>query len=110
MRQLREGVGYLEYRAESSSKTVQAHEEKYRRISQIVDANPEILRAVDGDLGKLSRPNRRGRKARYSSEMLLRSLIVHLLLGGSLRNTEIQLTQNEFLRLTVTHNSRLTAA
>jgi len=98
MRQLREGVGYLEYRAESSSKTVQAHEEKYRRISQILDANPEILRAVDGDLGKLSRPNRRGRKARYSSEMLLRSLIVHLLLGGSLRNTEIQLTQNEFLR------------
>lgn len=82
----------------SSSLVVKNYEEKYNRISQILDANPEILTLVDRDLKKLSIPGKRGRKATYSSEILFRTVLVHHLEGKSLRGTEILLAHSIFLQ------------
>jgi len=98
MRQKYDAQSYLCWWPESRSKTVREYEEKYNWISRILDANPEILRLVDSDLKKLCRPSKKGRKAKYTSEILLRAMIVHQLEGQSLRGTEILLSHSVFLQ------------
>lgn len=82
----------------SRAKIVLEYEAKYNRISAILDENREILDLVDRDLRKLSTGTRRGRKATFTSENLLRALIVHHLEGSSLRETVIRLAHNAFLQ------------
>jgi len=98
MRQKYDAQSYLCWWPESRSKTVREYEEKYNWISRILDANPEILRLVDSDLKKLCRPSKKGRKAKYTSEILLRAMIVHQLESQSLRGTEILLSHSVFLQ------------
>jgi hypothetical protein len=47
-----------------------------RAISQVLDNNPEILSAVHKDLQKLSVGKSTGREGDYTSENILRALIV----------------------------------
>lgn len=82
----------------SRSSVVKKYEEKYTRIGQILDGNPDILALVDRDLKKLSVPGKRGRKATYPSEILFRTIVVHHLEGKSLRGTEILLAHSIFLQ------------
>jgi len=98
MRQKYDPQTYLSWLPESSSKTVWKYENKYNQISQILDENRAILDLVDHELKKLCRPGRRGRKATYTTEILLRAMIVHHLEGQSLRDTEIMLSHNVFLK------------
>lgn len=89
---------YFAWQAEASSKVVAKYEEKYCRISEVIDAVPEILDLVDRDLKRLSRPGQRGRKSTFTSEILLRALIVHQLEGFSLRRTQIAIAHSQFLQ------------
>ena len=89
---------YLPCSVPSSGKVVCEYEAKYHAISDFLDTNPGILALVDKDLRGLSRPSRRGRKATFTSEILLRTMIVHQIEGGSLRATEIQLSHDVFLQ------------
>jgi IS5 family transposase len=89
---------YLPCSVPSSGKVVCEYEAKYLEISKFLDANPGILALVDKDLNGLSRPSPRGRKATFTSEILLRTMIVHQIEGGSLRATEIQLSHDVFLQ------------
>ena len=89
---------YFSWAPESSSKTVREYENKYNQISQILDANPGILDLVDGSLKKLCRPGKKGRRADYTSEILLRAMIVHQLESLPLRGTEILLSHSVFLQ------------
>jgi IS5 family transposase len=89
---------YFHWSTASASRIVLQYEEKYNRISQILDENPEILNLAARDLRKLSTGDRRGRKATYTAENLLRALIVHQIEGSSLRGTMIRLAHNPFLQ------------
>jgi len=94
MRQKYDPQGYFSWIPESSSKTVQAYENKYNRISEILDENPLILNLVDRELKKLSLEGAKGRKSTFTSEILLRAIIVHQLEDTSLRDTEILLSHD----------------
>jgi len=61
--------------------------EKYKRLDDRLGQHPEVLTPVHRDLGKLSRGGRKGRKGDYTSETILRALIVMMVEGLSLRDT-----------------------
>jgi IS5 family transposase len=79
-------------------KIVREHREKYKRISAILDENPEILAAAALDLRGLSRGGRKGRGAKYTCENLLRAVLVHTIEGEDLRGTVVRIWESDFLR------------
>ena len=89
---------YFNWTPSSNAKIVLAYEEKYNGVSRILDENPAILDAIDKDLRKLSRPGKAGRRATFTSENLLRALIVYQVEGASYRETAIRLTHSLFLQ------------
>lgn len=93
---------YLPFRPFSDGKIVQDYRERYKRISDILDANPSFLDWVDADLRSLSMSNR-GREATYTSEILLRALVVYQIEAGGFRDAIIRIAESpalqEFVRL-----------
>jgi len=92
---------YLDWSVASSSKVVLAYEEKYNRVSDILDSNPELIALCHRDLAKLSRHGaggRRGRKAEYTTENIVRALIVQMIEGTSLRETIVRIAHSPFLQ------------
>lgn len=97
---------YFSWATGTNSKIVKEYEEKFNRISQIFDDNPEILDLVHRDLKKLSKGSRRGRQATYTSENFFRALIVHNLEGTPYRKTMVRIAQSLFLQDFVRLGSR----
>jgi IS5 family transposase len=80
-------------------KTVREYRAKYKGVSRILDEHPEILEAVHEDLKKLSQGGgRKGRSGDFTSETLLRALVVHAIEGLSLRETVVRIAESEFLQ------------
>ena len=79
-------------------KTVREYREKYKRISQILDDHPEILDRVHRDLAKLSEGGRHGRESDFTSETLLRALIVMMVEGLAYRETIVRIAESDFLQ------------
>jgi IS5 family transposase len=79
-------------------KIVRLHREKYKKISAILNKNPALLDLADQDLKSLSQGGRKGREAAYTSENLLRALIVHTVEGESLRGTVVRISESDFLK------------
>jgi IS5 family transposase len=79
-------------------KTVREYREKYKGVSQILDDHQELLDLVHEDLKRLSAGNRRGRKGDFSSETILRALVVHAIEGLSLRETVVRIAESDFLQ------------
>ena len=71
---------------------------KYKGVSRILDAHPEVLQQVHEDLKRLSCGGRKGRNADFSSETILRALMVHTIEGGSLRETVVRIAESDFLQ------------
>lgn len=99
MREVFDRQRYIKWTGGSSgSKVVGEFQEKYNRIGEILDGNPEVLELAARDLRKLSRPRNKGRKATYTCENLLRAVLVHQIEGRSLRDTEVLLAHTPFLQ------------
>jgi IS5 family transposase len=98
MRRKKEAVLPFEWNNDHLPKIVREYREKYKRISRILDENPEILDLAHGDLKKLSQGGREGREADFTSETILRALIVHCVEGLSLRETTIHIAGSDFLQ------------
>ncbi len=98
MRRKKEAVLLFEWNNDHLPKTVREYREKYKRISHILDQNPEILDRVHRDLKKLSQGGQDGREADFTSETILRALIVHATEGGALRETVIRIADSDFLQ------------
>ena len=64
---------------------VQDYREKYRAISDLLDANLEVWALVHRDMAKLSSPNPQGRASAYRSEQRLRALVVGKIDGEKCR-------------------------
>jgi len=98
MRRKAEAVLSFESSDEGLPKVVRDYRARYRAISQVLDDNPEILSAVHKDLAKLSQGGSQGRKGDYTSENILRALIVQHLEGLPFRETVIRIGSEPFLQ------------
>ena len=98
MRRKREAVLPFEWNNDHLPKVVREYREKYKGISRLLDENPEILNRVHEDLKKLSEGGRHGRNADFTSETILRALVVHAVEGLSLREAVILIAQSDFLQ------------
>jgi hypothetical protein len=81
MRRKKDAVLTFEWNNDHLPKTVREYREKYRAISQMLDENPEILHRVHQDLKKLSQGGGEGREADFTSETILRAVLVHAITG-----------------------------
>ncbi len=97
MRRKSEAVLCFEGSGASELKIVAAHRRKYKGISRLLDKNPAILDLADRDLKALSIGGPKGRKADFTSENLLRSLIVHAVEGEDFRTTVVRIAESPFL-------------
>lgn len=101
MRPKRQSVLCFEWAATSHQpvpKIVGQYRQKYKRISAILGENPAILDLADRDLKALSAGGPRGRRATYTSENLLRAVLVHTIEGESLRGTIVRIAESGFLQ------------
>lgn len=100
MRPKTESVFRFEWESKSLPKIVRQFRRKYKGVDRLLDRNPAVLTLVDGDLQKLSpkRRRRRGRKAVYTSENILRALLVLCIEGLPFRETVIRIGECPFLQ------------
>jgi len=89
---------YLDFSRKSRLKVVNEYRKKYKIISQLLDDNPQLISLVHQDLAKMLSQSKRGRKSEYTSEQILRSLIVMFVEQDSLRQVVIGIENSEFLR------------
>jgi IS5 family transposase len=103
MRNKIDGQPYLEFRLESSRKVVREYLAKYEAISQVLDGNPQILDRAHDDFKKLSErgdgaADNRDRSASYTSENLLRALIVLCVEQESYRDCVVRIDRTDCLK------------
>jgi len=98
MRRKKETVLSFESSDDGLPKVVRQYRDQYRAISQVLDENPQILSAVHEDLEKLSQGGPQGRKGDYTSENILRALIVQHREGLPFRETVIRIGSEPFLQ------------
>jgi IS5 family transposase len=88
---------YLDFSGASSLKVVNEYRGKYRKISELLDENPRILTLAHGDWERLLSESSGGRGG-YSSEQILRALVVMFVEQDSYRQVVIRIENSEFLR------------
>jgi len=88
---------YFNFAGESRLKIVNAYREQYEQLSLLLDANPALLSLAHQDWAKLLSTSDAGRDG-YTSEQLLRALLVFFLEGKSYRKTVILIDNSEFLQ------------
>ncbi|NQU22328.1 MAG: hypothetical protein HQ567_13695, partial [Candidatus Nealsonbacteria bacterium] len=101
MRRKMEAVLRFEWNNDHLPKIVREYREKYKRISRILDENPDILDLAHEDLKDVSEGNQnneKGRKGDFTSDTILRALAVHAIGGNSLRETVIRIAESDFLQ------------
>ena len=89
--------GYLDFTVKSTLRVVQEYRAKYDAINLILEANPKILDIAHSDFSRFLSKSEYGRGG-YSSEQILRSIIVMFTEGKSYRDTVILIENSEFLR------------
>ena len=88
---------YLDFSSESSVKIVNDYRAKYEAISQLLDDNPVLLVLAHQDWVRVLSTSTKGRQG-YTSEQLLRALIVMFIEGDSYRDVIIRIDTSEFLQ------------
>jgi len=87
----------LSFCSSRGPKIVADFERKYNRISTVLDAAPEVLDLVHRDLKGAASSNPKGRGGAYTTQNILRALVVHCTEGLSLRRTIIRIAHSDFL-------------
>lgn len=99
MRQKSEAVLSFESSDEGLPQVVCEYRDRFRKISQVLDANPEILSRVHRDLVKAdATKDPRGRKGDYTSENIFRALVVQHMEGLPYRDAIIRIGNEPFLQ------------
>jgi len=89
---------YFDFSVKSRLKVVNEYRNKYKIVSQLLDDNTQLVSLIHQDLAKMLSKSNNGRKSEYTSEQILRSLIVMFIEQDSLRQTVIRIENSEFLR------------
>ena len=90
-------VMYFDFSGTSSIKVAQDYRAQYGAISGLLDENPELLSLAHRDWARLLSTSAQGRDG-YSSEQLLRALLVMFIEGLSYRQTVVRIDTSEFLQ------------
>jgi hypothetical protein len=98
MRLKKEAVLCFESSDDGLPKVVREYRKRYRAISQVLDNNDKMLSAVHEDLKQLSEGGSEGRSGDYTSENILRALIVQHCEGLPFRDTVIRIGGDAFLQ------------
>jgi len=98
MRRKMEAVLCFESPDDGLPKVIRDYRARYRAISQVLDDNDEILSLVHQDLLKLSEGDSTGREGDYTSENILRALIVQDKEGLPFREAVIRIGSDPFLQ------------
>ena len=77
---------------------VTEYHEKFKRISELLSAQPEILATVHRDLATMDKVSGREREADFTSENLFRALVVMQIEGWDYRELTIRLHESELLQ------------
>ena len=87
---------------EATTKTTREYHEKYERISEVLDSTPEILTLLHEDLKKPLKYTRAagqsGRSCDFTTDNVLRIVLVMTLESMSLRRTVVLIDDSDFLR------------
>lgn len=90
---------YLDFSLPSSpTKVVAAYREKYAAINDLLLANPAVLGLVHADFCRWLSTSDTGRESRYTSEEILRTLVVMFVEQDSYRDLVVRIENSEFLR------------
>ena len=98
MRRKNEAVLSFESSDDGLPEVIRDYRARYRAISQVLDDNPKILSAVHKDILTLSEGDSSGREGDYTSENILRALLVQHLEGLPFRDTIIRIGGDPFLQ------------
>ena len=88
---------YFDFSKPSSVKVAEEYRAKYEAVSQLLDANPQILDLAHQDWEHTLSTSDEGRDG-YTSEQILRALIVMFLERDSYRGVVIRIDTSEFLQ------------
>jgi len=89
--------GYLDFSRKSTVKVVQDYRRKYEAITEVLEANPKILNLAHEDFSKGLSESAGGRSG-YTSEQILRAVIVMFIEGDSYRDVVVRIENSEFFR------------
>ena len=89
---------YFDFSEPSSLKVVKTYRRKYQALSDLFDENPRLLVLAHRDWAMLLSHSNKGRRSGFTSEQLLRSLVVTFIEQLSYRDTVIRIDTSEFLR------------
>jgi IS5 family transposase len=89
---------YMDFSCESTLKVVSEYRKKYNLLSRLLDNNPRLVCLVHHDLAKMLSRSNKGRKSIYTSEQILRCLIVQFVEQHSFRDVVVLIENSEFLR------------
>ena len=85
--------------AQPQNRIVREYRDQYKAISDILNKHPQILEIAHRDLQQLSKAtSRRGRKATFTSENLLRATLVMQREGLDYREASIRIAESETLQ------------
>lgn len=98
MRTKSDDAGYLDFSRKSRLKVVKEYKEKYEAISRTLRENPEVAELAHRDLVRVLSESDRGRRSDYTSEQILRSLIVMFVEGDDYRGAVVRIDTSDFLR------------
>ena len=88
---------YFDFSGESSLKIVTEYRKKYDLLSNHLDRNPALLECVHQNWAQILSTSQEGRDG-FTSEQLLRALIVMFVENTTYRDTIIRIDGDEFLR------------
>ena len=88
---------YFDFTEKPTLKVVAEYRQKYQDLSEVLDENPDLLTLAHRDWARLLSTSPEGR-AGYTSEQLLRALLVMFIEGDSYRDVVVRIDTSEFLR------------
>ncbi len=89
--------GYLNFSKKSTLKVVREYRSKYEAISKVIEANGGILSLAHKDFRLVLSESEKGRGG-YTSEQILRALIVMFVEGDSYRDVVVRIENSEFFQ------------
>lgn len=97
MREKKLNQEWLDFSIKSTLKVVREYREKYKGIGLILEASPRILDIAHRDFSRVLSKSEYGRGG-YTSEQILRSIVVMFVEEKSYRDTVVLAENSEFLR------------
>ena len=88
---------YLDFSRKSTVKVVQEYRRKYEAISEVLEASRKVLNLAHKDFSNGLSKSEGGRKG-YTSEQILRALIVMFIEGDSYRDVVVRIENSEFFQ------------